>query len=69
MRHSAGSTIHSRCESRARALLGSRASIGTITAPGFLNGIAGVGLAFLAATTSIEPAWDRILAAGLPVVR
>jgi len=40
-----------------------------VTAPGFLNGIAGVGLAFLAATTSIEPAWDRILAAGLPVVR
>lgn len=29
--------------------------------PGLLTGAAGVGLALLAATTSIEPAWDRFL--------
>jgi hypothetical protein len=29
--------------------------------PGVLTGAAGVALALLAATTSIEPAWDRIL--------
>ncbi|MBN2562648.1 MAG: lanthionine synthetase C family protein [Phycisphaerae bacterium] len=29
--------------------------------PYFLTGAAGVGLALLAATTSVEPAWDRVL--------
>jgi hypothetical protein len=29
--------------------------------PGFLTGAAGVGLALLAATTPVEPAWDRLL--------
>lgn len=29
--------------------------------PGFLGGAAGVGLALLAATTPVEPAWDRLL--------
>jgi lantibiotic modifying enzyme len=29
--------------------------------PGFLMGAAGIGLALLAATTSQEPAWDRVL--------
>jgi lantibiotic modifying enzyme len=33
---------------------------------GFLTGIAGIGLALLAATTDIEPAWDRLLLADLP---
>jgi len=29
--------------------------------PGLLEGAAGIGLALLAATTAIEPAWDRVL--------
>lgn len=33
---------------------------------GFLTGAAGVGLGLLAATTEIEPAWDRLLAISLP---
>ncbi len=31
--------------------------------PGFLTGAAGIGLALLAATTAVEPGWDRILLA------
>lgn len=31
--------------------------------PGFLTGVAGIGLALLAAATPIEPAWDRLLLA------
>lgn len=34
---------------------------------GFLTGSAGVALALLAAVTDIEPAWDRLLLADLPV--
>jgi lantibiotic modifying enzyme len=34
--------------------------------PGFLEGAAGVGLALLAATTSIAPQWDRLLLCSLP---
>jgi hypothetical protein len=34
--------------------------------PGFLCGAAGVGLAYLAAATDIEPAWDRLLLASIP---
>jgi lantibiotic modifying enzyme len=34
--------------------------------PGFLNGVAGIGLALLAATTTVEPAWDRVLACSVP---
>jgi lantibiotic modifying enzyme len=33
---------------------------------GFLTGVAGVGLAFLAALSSREPSWDRVLLAELP---
>jgi len=33
--------------------------------PGFLNGISGIGLALLAATTTVEPSWDRLLLAEL----
>lgn len=29
--------------------------------PGFLTGVAGIGLALLAAVTSVEPEWDRLL--------
>jgi len=34
--------------------------------PGLLTGAAGIALALLAATTSIEPAWDRMLLASIP---
>jgi hypothetical protein len=34
--------------------------------PGFLTGAAGIALALLAAATSVEPAWDRILLASVP---
>jgi lantibiotic modifying enzyme len=34
--------------------------------PGFLTGSAGLGLALLAATTPIEPEWDRLLLVSVP---
>jgi hypothetical protein len=34
--------------------------------PGFLNGAAGIGLALLAAISSVEPAWDRLLPELIP---
>jgi lantibiotic modifying enzyme len=34
--------------------------------PGFLTGAAGIGLALLATTEAVEPAWDRVLLASLP---
>jgi lantibiotic biosynthesis protein len=36
-------------------------NIAPATRCGFLDGIAGVGLALLAATTNVEPSWDRVL--------
>lgn len=33
---------------------------------GFLSGIAGIGLALLAAVTDVEPSWDRVMAVGIP---
>ena len=36
--------------------------------PGFLTGAAGVGLALLAATSDVEPAWDRLLLLSVPVL-
>jgi hypothetical protein len=36
-------------------------STGWVDAPGLIGGIAGVGLALLAACEPIEPAWDRVL--------
>ena len=36
------------------------------TDPALLEGAAGIGLAFLAAVTSIEPAWDRMLMVSIP---
>ena len=36
--------------------------------PSLLNGAAGIGLALLAATSSVEPGWDRLLLASLPTV-
>jgi hypothetical protein len=35
---------------------------------GFLEGAAGVGLAFLGAISNVEPAWDRVLLISLPPV-
>jgi hypothetical protein len=37
-----------------------------MTEPGLLTGAAGIALALLAATTPIEPAWDRVLLIGIP---
>jgi hypothetical protein len=34
--------------------------------PGLLTGAAGIALALLAATTSVEPAWDRMLLVAIP---
>jgi len=34
--------------------------------PGLVTGVAGIGLALLAAITAVEPAWDRLLLASLP---
>lgn len=34
--------------------------------PGFLTGVAGIGLALLAAVTSVEPQWDRLLLTAIP---
>lgn len=36
------------------------------TEPGFLEGAAGIGLALLAAVSTVEPAWDRVLLVSLP---
>jgi len=33
---------------------------------GFLTGAAGIGLALLAAVTSVEPEWDRLLLVAIP---
>jgi hypothetical protein len=35
--------------------------LGWIDDPGFLTGSAGIGLALLAATTEVDPVWDRLL--------
>jgi lantibiotic modifying enzyme len=37
-----------------------------VPAPGLLEGAAGIGLALLAATTNVEPAWDRMLLVSIP---
>lgn len=34
--------------------------------PGFLSGIAGIGLALLAAVTDVEPSWDRVMVVSVP---
>jgi hypothetical protein len=36
---------------------------------GLLTGAAGIGLALLAACTSVEPEWDRVLLLDVPVVK
>ncbi len=36
------------------------------TDPGFLEGVAGIGLALLGALSDFEPAWDRIMALSMP---
>lgn len=34
--------------------------------PGFLAGVAGIGLALLAAVSDVEPAWDRVMTVSIP---
>lgn len=34
--------------------------------PGFLSGIAGIGLALLGAVTEVEPSWDRVMVVSIP---
>jgi hypothetical protein len=45
------------------------AHMGWRAEPGLLTGTAGVGLALLAATTPIEPAWDRALLVAIPPIQ
>jgi hypothetical protein len=40
---------------------GTDGELGWVDAPGLLTGAAGIALALLGATTTIEPAWDRML--------
>jgi lantibiotic modifying enzyme len=40
--------------------------LGWVDDRSFLTGVLGVGLTLLAAVTSVEPAWDRVLLASLP---
>ena len=37
--------------------------------PGLLTGAIGIALALLAATTAVEPAWDRMLLVAIPPSR
>lgn len=48
---------------------GSNRSMDWVASPGFLSGAAGIGLALLAATSAIEPAWDRALLTAIPPQR
>ena len=41
--------------------IGRQGEMGWQDEPGFLTGAAGIGLALLAATAPVEPAWDRVL--------
>jgi hypothetical protein len=43
-----------------------RSELGWMDDPGFLTGSAGIGLALLAATSDIEPDWDRVLLTAIP---
>jgi lantibiotic biosynthesis protein len=45
---------------------GPTGEVGWRVDPGLLTGAAGIGLALLAATTAVEPGWDRLLAADVP---
>jgi lantibiotic modifying enzyme len=40
--------------------------LGWVPDPGFLTGAAGIGLALLALTSPVEPAWDRVLLSSVP---
>ena len=42
-------------------IVGEGEELGWRPDPGFLTGSAGVGLVLLAATTPVEPEWDRVL--------
>jgi lantibiotic modifying enzyme len=43
-----------------------RADLGWVDSPGFLEGAAGIGLALLAASSDLPPAWDRLLLIDIP---
>jgi hypothetical protein len=43
--------------------------LGWVDDPGFLTGVAGIGLALLGALTDIEPEWDRLLQVDIPPAR
>jgi lantibiotic modifying enzyme len=45
---------------------GPNRQLGWIPDPGFLTGVVGVGLALLAAVTTVEPEWDRLLTLAIP---
>jgi hypothetical protein len=45
---------------------GADGSLTWLAEPGFLTGATGIALALLAAATSVEPAWDRLLLASVP---
>jgi len=45
---------------------GQDSQLGWAVDPGFLTGAAGIGLALLAAVTSVEPEWDRLLLVAIP---
>ena len=46
--------------------LGANGTVGWVDEPGFLSGAAGIALALLAATTNVEPVWDRVLLVSIP---
>jgi hypothetical protein len=46
--------------------LGEDGTLTWLADPGILTGAAGIGLALLAAATSIEPSWDRMLLVSIP---
>jgi lantibiotic modifying enzyme len=50
-----------------RAFHGHRLDVGEwVDSPDFLEGATGIGLAFLAATSEVEPDWDRLLLISVP---
>ena len=46
--------------------LGDDGQVTWIADPGLLTGAAGIALALVAATTAVEPTWDRLLLVSVP---